>query len=385
MTGAFPEAEHRRRVLALQDEMAREGLGALLLTTGPDIFYVSGFLTRFWESPTRTWFVVVPAQGDPVAVIPEIGSVAMRATWIRDVRTWNAPDPIDDGLGLLADALRETGARRIGAPMGPETHLRAPLAEFDRLRGMIAPAAFADATMPLRRVREVKSEAEIARIRAACAAAGAAFARAQDYAGVGVPLDVAFRGFQRACLEAGADWVSYLAGGAGPGGYLDVISSATERPLEPGDVLMLDAGAVCGGYFCDFDRNFAIGEARDESRRAHAALVAAAEAGRAAARPGMTAEALHRVLADALRRAGADPLGGRLGHGLGLALTEWPSLMPGDATVLREGMALTLEPGVALPGGRIMVHEENVVLRADGAEALSTFAGPELPVLGMPR
>ncbi len=382
MTGGFAEPEHRRRVAALQEEMAREGLDALMLTAAPDIFYVTGFLTRFWESPTRPWFVLVPAQGDPVAVIPEIGAVAMRATWVEDVRTWNAPDLEDDGLGLLADALRDIGARRVGVPMGPETHLRMPLGDFERLRGLAAPMEFVDATMPLRRVREVKSQAEIDRIRAACAAAEAAFARAADYAGPCVPLDAAFRGFQAACLDAGADWVSYVAGGAGPGGYPDVISPATVRPLAEGDVLMLDAGAVCGGYFCDFDRNFAIGSASDETRRAHAALVAAAEAGLAAAKPGMTAAELHRVLADALRRAGAQPLGGRLGHGLGVSLTEWPSLMPGDGTVLREGMVLTLEPGVSLPGGRIMVHEENIVLRADGAEALTVFAPAEIPVLG---
>ena len=57
--------------------------------------------------------------------------------------------------------------------------------------------------------------------------------------------------------------------------------------------------------------------------------------------------------------------GGRLGHGLGLTLTEWPSVTPLDTTELREGMVLTLEPGVEIAPGRIMVHEENIVLRAE--------------------
>jgi len=54
-----------------------------------------------------------------------------------------------------------------------------------------------------------------------------------------------------------------------------------------------------------------------------------------------------------------------------MQLTEWPSLVPDDQTVLTPGMVLTLEPGVALPGGRIMVHEENIVIRENGAEFLS--------------
>jgi len=142
---------------------------------------------------------------------------------------------------------------------------------------------------------------------------------------------------------------------------------------------MLDTGAVCEGYFCDFDRNFAIGRASDAARRAHAALHASTEAALAALRPGMTARDLHRVMKEDLRARGAAPLGGRLGHGLGLALTEWPSLTASDATPLREGMVLTLEPGVAVAPGRVMVHEENIVLRAHGAELLSSRCPAELP------
>ena len=70
----FPVQDYRDRVAALQLEMAKDGIDALLLTTPPDVFYVTGFLTRFWESPTRPWFLVLPAQGKPVAVIPAIGA-----------------------------------------------------------------------------------------------------------------------------------------------------------------------------------------------------------------------------------------------------------------------------------------------------------------------
>ena len=142
---------------------------------------------------------------------------------------------------------------------------------------------------------------------------------------------------------------------------------------------MLDTGAVRDGYFCDFDRNFAIGHAADDVRRAHAALYAATETALATLRPGMLARDLHAIMTDALIRAGATVAGGRLGHGLGLTLTEWPSLTPLDTTELRAGMVLTLEPGVEIAPGRIMVHEENIVLRADGPELLSRRAPVELP------
>ncbi|SDW75445.1 M24 family metallopeptidase [Roseicitreum antarcticum] len=377
----FPTVEFRRRIKALQSEMARDGLDAALLTTPADVFYTTGFLTRFWESPARPWFVVVPAAGDPIAVIPTIGAALMGRCWITDIRTWDAPDPVDDGVSLLADTLTDLvpTSGRIGIPMGLESHLRMPIADFLRLQGRIAPRQIVDGTRAICRVREIKSEAEIAKIRASCAVADAAFARVPEFVRPGVPLSQVFRDFQVALLQEGADWVSYVAGGAGPGGYGDVISPADSRPLRAGDVLMLDTGAVRDGYFCDFDRNFAIGRAADEVRRAHAALYAATDVALAELRPGMLARDAHRIMSDALQRQGAVAGAGRLGHGLGLNLTEWPSFTPLDTTELRAGMVLTLEPGVEIAAGRILVHEENIVLRSDGPELLSRRAPVELP------
>lgn len=377
----FPAREYHTRLARLQAEMAGAGLDALLLTTSADVFYVTGFLTRFWESPTRPWFVVVPVAGDPVAVIPAIGADLMGRTWITNIRTWDAPDPRDDGVGLLADTLGglvpERG--RIGLPMGRETHLRMPLADYDALCRRLAPRRFVDGTAPVHRVREVKSEAEIEKIRESCAIAGRAFARVSEFARAGRPLDQVFRDFQIALLEEGADWVSYVAGGAGPDGYGDVISPAGPQPLAPGDVLMLDTGAVRAGYFCDFDRNWAIGPASDLARRTHAALWQATDDALQTLRPGMRARDAHRLMTESLTRHGATPGAGRLGHGLGITLTEWPSFTPLDDTELRDGMVLALEPGAVVAEGRIMVHEENIVLRADGAELLSPRTPARLP------
>ena len=169
----------------------------------------------------------------------------------------------------------------------------------------------------------------------------------------------------------------YLAGGAGPEGYSDVISPAGAQTLKAGDVLMLDTGAVCDGYFCDFDRNFAIGHAPGASRAAHARLIEAVQAGLAAARPGARACDVWRAMADVV---GAGD--GRLGHGLGMQLTEGLSLREGDETELVPGMVLTLEPVIATARARIMVHEEVIAITDGAPRALSPLAGPDLPVIG---
>ena len=381
----FPAQEYRARIARLQAGMAAQGLEALLLTTPADVFYTTGFLTRFWESPARPWFMVVPRKGDPVAVIPSIGAELMGRTWVRTIRTWDAPDTRDDGVSLLVDTLTALVPERagIGVPMGLETHLRMPLADFDALCRRLAPRALVDATACIQRVREVKSEAEIAKIRTTCAIAARAFSRMPEFARAGRSLADVFRDFQIALLAEGADWVSYVAGGAGPDGYGDVISPAGPQVLKRGDVLMLDTGTVSDGYFCDFDRNVAIGPASDSARRAYCALWQATEEVMDSLRPGLRACDLHRMLCDGLHRHGVTPVGGRLGHGLGVTLTEWPSFTPLDDTPLRAGMVLTLEPGCVVRDGVIMVHEENIVLRTTGAELLSPRACADLPEIDL--
>jgi Xaa-Pro aminopeptidase len=145
---------------------------------------------------------------------------------------------------------------------------------------------------------------------------------------------------------------------------------------------MLDTGLTWDGYFCDFDRNWAVGSADDMARRAYDVLWRATEAGIAAARPGNTCRDLFQAMSSVI--AEMDDSGGdigRLGHGLGMQLTEQPSHAAFDTTVLAENMVLTLEPSLSYGNGLMMVHEENIVIGANGATLLSTRAASELPVI----
>jgi len=380
----FSEAEFAARTAKAQRQMATQGMSGLLLLTEPEVRYFSGFQTLFWQSPTRPWFLFVPAEGKPIAIIPEIGADLMRRTWIDDIRTWSAPAPDDDGISLLTELLSPYAARgeAIGVMKGHETALRMPLGDYERLVAGLTGLKITDCTELVRGLRMVKSEAEIEKLAHICAIGSATFAELPNIASVGMPLEDVFRAFRREALAQGADDMPYLVGGAEQGGYSDVISPPSSRPLQSGDVLMLDTGAVWDGYFCDFDRNWAIGRADDAAKQAYDVLWRATEAGLAAARPGATCrelfQAMNKVISE-LDDPGGDV--GRLGHGLGMQLTEWPSHAAWDETVLEENMVLTLEPSLSYGAGHIMVHEENLVVEADGVRLLSTRAAPELPVI----
>ena len=381
----FPDAEFEARLARAQRLMAERAIDGLLLTTEPEVRYFTGFLTQFWQSPTRPWFVVVPGSGKPVAVIPEIGAECMARTWIDDIRTWPSPQPSDDGVSLLKSALTEAAGTtgRIGVPMGRETQIRMPLIDLDEVRDALPGVEFADATDIVRALRMVKSEAEIAKVAHVCGIVSGAFEALPTFIGAGMTDLDAFRAFKIEILGRGADDVPYLAGGAGAGGVGDIISPPSGAVIEDGDILMFDTGSVFDGYFSDFDRNYAFGHATDAARRAYDVVYRATEAGLEAARPGATTSDVFQAMSGVLEAGGS--LGndvGRLGHGLGMQLTEWPSNTASDGTVLEPGMVLTLEPCMSFAEGRVMVHEENLVIRAAGPELLSRRAPPDLPIIG---
>ena len=183
-------------------------------------------------------------------------------------------------------------------------------------------------------------------------------------------------------LRLGADACPYLISASGKGGYDNIIMGPTDRVLEQGDVLIIDTGANFDGYFSDFDRNYAFGFAQPDTVSAYEAVYQSTEAGLMKAGPGITTGEVWQAMWSVLESNGA--LGndvGRMGHGLGMQLTEWPSNVPGGDVVLKPGMILTLEPGMAFAKNRMMVHEENIVITENGCEMLHERTWKTLPVI----
>jgi Xaa-Pro aminopeptidase len=372
----FPRAEYEARLEAANRAMHINNLDAILLASEAEIRYFTGFRTQFWQSPTRPWFVILRRDQTPLAIIPEIGAELMARADVAEIEAWPAPRPHDDGLSLLKDRL--ANCQRLGVLMGHETTFRMPLNDVFELRAAL-PSEWIDATDIIRDLRMVKSKREIAYIRQICGIASQGFARVPEIANAGQSLSSVFREFKRMLLELGADDVPYLVGGVDHPSYDDVISPPDDRPLSDGQILMLDTGATLNGYFCDFDRNYAVGTPTASAQRAYAKLYDATDAAMELARPGVRACDLFAAMAKSMDTQNSDV--GRFGHGLGMQLTEWPSLAAWDETIIRENMVLTLEPSIDVDGGGIMVTEENILITEASPILLSTRAPKELPVL----
>lgn len=381
----FPTEEFAARVAAAQASMHDSEMDGLVLTMPQNFRYFSGFNSQFWESPTRPFFLVVPREGKPIAVIPSIGGPAMETTWVSDIRTWPAPCPQDDGVSLLKQVLSELPGRfaRIGWEMGRESIVRMPIIDFDRLRKITTGIEFIDASPLIWSLRMVKSPREIAKVREACRIGSDAFDLFLTHVNYGdTEVDIA-RDFRMAAHQCGADSTPFVSVCSGQGGYSQIIVGPQETAQTDGQIMFIDTGITFDSYFCDFDRNFAFGHISDAAQRAHEAVWDATQAGIDAARPGITSADLwaaqNRVLEAAGATAGNNV--GRSGHGLGMHLTEPPSNMPGDNTVLKPGMIMTIEPGMEYAPGKMLVHEENLVITETGCELLTRRAPRIMPVV----
>ncbi len=379
----FSTPEFEERLIKAQDIMRHYKLDGLLLTTPQNIRYFTGYDSQFWESPTRPWFVVVPASGKPIGIVPEIGESEFKKTWLEDIKTWPSPRPEDEGISILKstiDNLKKTYGQ-IGAEFGKEMAIRMPVRDLFKLKEIVK-TNFVDGSDAIWEMRMIKTNAEIERIKHICSIASDAYYDLPSQLNIGDTEREAVNKLKIDIINRGADNVPFMPGISGKGGVSQIVCGPSDKVIENGDILFIDTGSTFDGYFCDFDRNFAFGSTTSEVEKVYEILWHATEAGINAAKPGASTfdifNAMNKIISDG-NAVGNNV--GRLGHGLGLQLTEPPSHRPGDNTLIKENMVLTIEPGMEYAQGKMIVHEENVVIRKDGAELITKRAPKEIPII----
>jgi Xaa-Pro aminopeptidase len=145
-------------------------------------------------------------------------------------------------------------------------------------------------------------------------------------------------------------------------------------PIEEGDVVMFDFGAVVDGYCSDFGRTVCVGEPEPDVREAYELVLAAQEAGRAALRPGVPANDVNRACRQPIEDGGHGPsFKHRMGHGIGMDVHERPFVSEEDDTPLEAGMTFTDEPSILVDGRYGVRIEDVVVCEPDGGRKLNRF------------
>jgi Xaa-Pro aminopeptidase len=285
---------------------------------------------------------------------------------------------------LAAEAVRR-GAGRIGYESHDVT--------VDGLRGLegVLTDAAAGGTVPelvsIRRavegLRAIKDDGEVEALRQACAVADQALAE--------LAAEGALRP-GRSELQVGRELdARMLALGAEAPSFETIVATGANsaiphhRPdatvLREGDFVKLDFGATVAGYHSDMTRTLVLGHAADWQREVYELVAASQAAGRAALAVGADVTAVDAASRDVIVAAGhGEHFTHGLGHGVGLEIHEAPGISALGAGRLAAGMAVTVEPGVYLPGHGGVRIEDTLVVTDDEPELL-TLTSKELLVL----
>ena len=347
------------RIDRLRAKMAEKGLDAFLVTSPENRHYLSGF------RGTAGWLWVT--QND-----------ALLATDFRytEQAGFQAPDyrivRVGMGLDWLVEAASESGAARIGfeqegMTVGFYNAVRAALKGKRPKRELAPTGSMAEELRAVKDPDELRLLEEAIRIAdVAVETAGAALRPGITEREVAWELEKAMR-------ENGADALSFdTIVASGPNGAKPH-HKPTDRRIEPGDGVTIDAGALYQGYCSDITRTFVLGEPDAKFREVYGTVLAAQEAAEEAARTGMTGQEVDGVARAIIEDAGyGDAFGHSLGHGIGVAVHEFPRVGPNSAAqIIEDGMVFSVEPGVYLTGWGGVRIEDLVVMENGRARVLT--------------
>lgn len=365
---------YTERLGRVRQTMERQGIDLLYLTPSANMQYLTGIprdRPNFGNVNYPSGWVLgalIGREVGPLVVAPRmVADYDLPAHVLSGVRSLpDQGDPFSFMAGILAE-------------FGPVRHVaienRAWAETVLNLRRLLPDAAWSAAAEILAPLRMIKDEDEIATMRHAAHLADQVLDAVVPRLKVGMSeLDVA--------LEVDAQMIRL--GSLGPSFTTNVFTmgssearemreKVSERPLVEGVSLSFDFGCVYEDYCSDFGRTVFIGEPSAAFRRAYDKVIEAHDAAIHAMRSGqITAEGANAVARAVIEDAGFGAhFRHRLGHGIGLDVHEPPFLTAGDTTVLRTGMAFTVEPSIYWVGALGTRIEDVVIVRPDGGEVLN--------------
>ena len=365
----------KNRLEKLHGIMEAHALDAVALIPGANMRYLT---TGVFNVMERAFVLIIPQEGQPVVIIPVLETELFASNGF-DARliAWQDKDGYDDAF---ISAIQATGlnGKRIGVE-GQSMRFF----ESEALRRHAPDAELIDAHKIIGNVRLHKDQTEVDALRKAIQISEDALQKTLD------DIQIGMSERQIANLLVG-----YMNALGGEGLSFDPIVAASENSARPhakvrddyavksGDPLLFDFGTTHKGYQADITRTVFVGEPSDHFRAIYAAVQQANEVGKATAKVGVSAHEVDDTTLQSLKDSGYESLiVHKTGHGLGLDVHEEPYIMQGNQQLLEEGMVFTVEPGLHEPGAIGVRIEDNVVMRADGCESLSTFTR-DLTVVG---
>ena len=353
------------RSARLVERLTRAGLDGVILMPGPNLRYLTGLALHVSERPI---IVCLNREGRLVVLLP--GFEGGRAQGVfpgAEFVSYTDEVGYAPAFAELAQVLA-LGGKRLAVE-----YQNMRVLELRALEAAAPSAEYVSLEEHLPGLRAVKDEEELAALRTAIDITQAALRTMFTWPVVGWSERQLAERLSAEMMGRGADSVAFMIVVAGPNGA-DPHAGPSDRPLQPGDLVTIDCGAVHDGYTADITRTFAIGEIEPQLVEIYEVVRQANAAGRAAVRPGVAAQEIDRAARAVIERAGYGRyFTHRTGHGLGIETHEPPYMVEGNELRLEPGMVFTVEPGVYVPGLGGVRIEDDVVVTAEGGASLTSF------------
>ncbi len=358
---------NQNRLDKLTRQILAHGVDGIALVPGPNMAYLSGIHSHVSERPIVLFF---PADDEPAIVIPRLEAMKARAAGIPENRIFAWSD--DEGYtGAFQQACAHLELSDYLLAV-EALHMR--VLELELLKRYAPGLNTTHAEPILMALRAVKDPDEIAAMERAINVAERAMERLIPQIETGMTEKQIAAMLTQFQMEEGADAIAFgPIVSAGPNGA-SPHAVPTERPLQEGDLLVIDWGCLVNGYPSDITRTFAVGALDPELRRIYEAVKLANQQGVLASRPGATGQDVDRAAREVIDDAGyGEYFIHRTGHGLGVEGHEPPFMMEANTEPLVVGNVFTVEPGIYLPGRGGVRIEDNIVITEGGYRSLTTL------------
>jgi Xaa-Pro aminopeptidase len=370
MISNIPDSEFSARIRAVRTACRERGLTGLVAYGAHRDYQPADlrYLARWYCVEEETACLVVPTEG-PTTLVTDAA--------------WDVDRALDESF---ADAVEygpnmgETLARLIRATMGADANVGIagfrifPAPTYLRLRDALPEASFGDASSITEELRMVKSPAELALMTQASRISDQAMAAGLEQIRDGATEVEVAAAAEAVIRAAGAEPSFVTEMGSGGRTALGTFLPGA-RKLTAGEFAVLDCGARAHGYHGDMCRTTVVGGPSETQLRRLEAVESAVNAAIDRTRPGVKVGEVRDAAAEAIREAGFGDYwwDAFMPHGNGVGQHEPPNAKQHPEILIREGMVLCIEPGIAIPGDGAVIIEQMVAVGPQHAEVLNTL------------
>ena len=358
MVGIFKDRSER-----LVQILKEQGLEAVLLFPGVNLYYFTGFNIGLSERPSAA---LIPFEEEPTLIVPRLEEeLRGQKPWIKLVKIW---EEHEDPFKIIAETISQM--RLADATIGLCEEV--PWGWINKLEPMLPNVKFVDISDVIYSLRMVKSEWELSNMRKACMIADKAVEAGFQTLEAGLTEMELHATITSEMKSLGGvpqfDIVLFGARAALPHGR------PSNAKLKRGDVVLVDTGCTFNGYYSDITRTVVFGKPSERQKRIWNLVLKANRTAFSSIKPGTTCEDADKYARDVIS---SGDFGRyfihRLGHGIGLQGHEHPYLVKGNKLPLKSSMTFTIEPGIYIVGELGIRIEDTVVCTEDGCETLTNL------------